>query len=150
MCWTYVRSHFKVTWFTLHFVSTLQLLNPSNDFSKLHQMFFRVMRCAELLSQQCRLKVTLQCHGIYPWISCPFPSPKPFARFSLNVTQMFFSVSWLQNPLLSYANPKSRPQFKVMGDFGRGISLFFRLLSCSSGFVLIFKFLLIFMNMKMR
>ena len=104
------RSHFKVMEFNLHFVSTPYLINPSNNFHiNFTQIFLSVMQCAGPMTQLCRLKVkvTLQCHGIYPWISCPFQSPKPFARFSFNITQMFLSVSWLQNPwLMQLCKPK--------------------------------------------
>ena len=62
------------------------------------QTFLSVRWCAELMAQLCRLKVkvTLQGHGIYPWISwlVSFKSPQPFVRFSLNITHMFLLVSW--------------------------------------------------------
>ena len=96
---------------------------PSNNFHYTSpKMFLSVMRCAKPMIQLCRLKVnvTLQCHGIYPLIWCPFPSPKPFSWFSFNISQMFLSVSWLQNPWVSHATPKSRSHFKVMGDSRRG------------------------------
>ena len=57
-------------------------------------MFASVSRCAELISQSCRLKVKItgQGHGFEPWISCPLHISYTLAGFSLNFGHMFASV----------------------------------------------------------
>ena len=47
-----------------------------------------------------------------------FKSHQPFVRFSLNITQMFPSVSWCAEPMARQT--QSRSHFKVMGFCGRG------------------------------
>ena len=87
------------------------------------QMFLSVSSCAEPMTWLCKLnvKVTLQCHVIYPLWCVQSTSRKLFDQFSLNFNQMFFSVMRCANQWLSYADSISRSPFNVMGfgiEFG--------------------------------
>ena len=64
LCYADSRSQaqFKVIGFTM-----LYILSPLKDF---HQMFVSVRKCAESITQLCRLEVTVQGHGFYPLILC--------------------------------------------------------------------------------
>ena len=68
------RPHFKVMGFTLQFCVHCIYPKSFERFSlNFTQMFLSVWCCVETLTQLCRhkIKVTLQCHGIYPSILCP-------------------------------------------------------------------------------
>ena len=97
---------------------TPYLLDPLNDFHKFHQD----VPLSEAMCRTNDLATQTQCQGHtsrswgLPLNLVSFESPQPFVRFSLNITQMFLSVSWCADPMtLSYANSKSRSHFKVMG-----------------------------------
>ena len=97
------------------------------------QMFLSVRWCAEAMTQLCRLKVkaTLQSHGILPLNVVSFKSPQPFVRFSLNITQMFLSVSWCAEPMTRLCKLKVKLDHTSRSwDSAVGIWLSFRLLSC--------------------
>ena len=57
-------------------------------------MFLSVKRCAEPMTQLCRLKVkvTLLGNAVYPSICVSSISPKPLEGFSLKFTQIFLLV----------------------------------------------------------
>ena len=73
LCLVYVdsksRSEFNVMWFTLQIAYTQYFLIPLHFI----KMFLSVRLCAEPMTHLRKLKVTvtLQGHGIYPWILCP-------------------------------------------------------------------------------
>ena len=96
------RSQFNVTGLSLEFlvcsVFPIQVEGLSLNFG---HMFTIMRRCAESITQACRLevKVTVQSHGLEPWISCRSVSPLPLGGFSLNVGQMFTSVGQCAEPI---------------------------------------------------
>ena len=85
-----VKSQFKFTGLSLEFrvrsVSPIPVEGFSLNFG---QMFTLVKRCAESVTQPCRLKVTVQGHGFEPWISCPlcisFTPGRIFSKLWSNV-----------------------------------------------------------------
>ena len=90
------RSHFNVVGLILQFCVRSISPEPYVRFVfNFTQKSLSVRRCAEPMNRVCRLKVKVnyQGHWIYP---LQFPvhsiSSEPFERFSLNFTQMFFSV----------------------------------------------------------
>ena len=124
-------SHFKIMGFALEFCVCSISPEPFEQFSlKFTQMFLSVRRCAESLTQLCRLKVkvTIQGHGIYPWICVRSISPERFERFSLNFTQMFLSVRRCAEPMTQLCRLKVKVTLQGYGILG--IKLSFRLLSC--------------------
>ena len=76
------------------------------------EIFLSVRRCAESMTQLCRLKfkVTLQGHVIYLSIHVCSISPEPFKRFSLNSTQVFLSLRWCIEHMTQL------PRLKVTGQ----------------------------------
>ena len=72
LCRHKIKSHFKVMGFTLQFCVHYIYPKSFERFSlNFTQMFLSVWCCVETLTQLCRhkIKVTLQCHGIYSPIS---------------------------------------------------------------------------------
>ena len=68
------RLQFRVMGFALEFRVRSISSQPFERFSlNFIQMLLIVIQCAEFMTQLCRVKVkvTLQGHGIYPWLSCP-------------------------------------------------------------------------------
>ena len=59
-----------------------------------------------------------------------FKSLQPFVRFSLNITQMFLSVSWCAEPMTQLCKLKVKVTLQGHRLLRRVIWLTFRLLSC--------------------
>ena len=109
------RSHFKVMWFTLQFVSAPYLLNTLNDFhlTSLKCSSHSVRQCAQHMTQLPRLKVKVTGKGIYLWILC---------RHHISWTDWAIFIKLHPNVPLSETMCKtydlatqSRSHFKVMG-----------------------------------
>ena len=90
------RSHFKLMGFTVQFpvcsISAEDFKRFSLSFT---QMFLSERRCAEPMTQLCRLKVkdTLQVIGLIIAFRVPVIYPEPFEIFPLIFTQMFLPLS---------------------------------------------------------
>ena len=96
------QGHISKSWdLPLNFVSGPLSPQPFERFSlNITQMFRSVRRCAEPMTQLPRLKVkvTLQGHGIYPWI----------------LFELFLSARRCAEPMNQLCRLKVRSLFKVM------------------------------------
>ena len=96
------------------------------------RIFLSVRWCAEPMTQLRRLKVkvTLQGHGIYPWISCPSNLLNHLLEFIKHHSNVPL-VSWCAEPMTQLCKLKVKVTLQGHGILLRGIWLSFRLLSCS-------------------
>ena len=97
----------------LNFVPAPYLLNLLNDF---HWTYPNVLfQWDGVQNPWLKVKVTLQGHGIYPWILCPLHISQPLDNFHYTLPRCSSQWEGVQNPWLGYVDSRSRSHFKVMG-----------------------------------